>query len=71
LTGSPLDLLSLGFDPPNKQKENKKMNNQNEWEENECNPGAAGEEKGLDSWGNYTGKWDEVTGEWTWWDKEE
>jgi hypothetical protein len=47
------------------------MNNQNEWEENECNPGAAGEEKGLDSWGNYTGKWDEVTGEWTWWDKEE
>ncbi len=46
------------------------MNNQNEWEENECNPGA-GQENGLDTWGNYTGKWDEVTGEWTWWDKEE
>lgn len=44
------------------------MNNQNEWEENECNPGA-GQENGLDAWGNYTGKWDEVTGEWTWWDK--
>jgi hypothetical protein len=52
------------------KKKRKKMNNQNEWEENECNPGA-GQENGLDTWGNYTGKWDEVTGEWTWWDKEE